>query len=275
MKFRSLLSDHEAELLIAFESNPGIEALAQALGRDPTVISKQLKRIAANVPALRKVGGRWQLTEQGKKLNQLTREYVIAQSAVTQLRPSIRVGANREFGTRVLSRDIQKFLKAMAPSSISIKLYEAGIENALLDGQIDLGFDCGKPYSPEIAYRSIAPEPILPVISPKLLKTLRINVKEIDFSAIPHIYCDRLKPDRITGEEYALNIQVSTNDIGAAREMCVQRVGWAMLPQYTMQLELENQSLVPLGNKIYSDEEYGVWYLRGSTRFEILYFNTR
>ena len=134
MKSKSLLSEQEAELLLAFEGTSGLEAVAQILGRDPTVISKQLKRIANKTPALSKVGGRWQLTDQGKKLNQLTREYILGQQAVTAEVASLRIGTNREFGTRILAKDIQSFLKCIGPAVVTLKLYESGIESALLDG---------------------------------------------------------------------------------------------------------------------------------------------
>ena len=118
------LTDQEAELLISFEESPGLEVLAARLNRDPTVISKQLKRIASKIPVLDKVGGRWVLSEQGRKFNQLTRDYSLGQQAVLGERPLLRVGTNREFGSRVIARDGGRFQKHFSPAVISLQVYE-------------------------------------------------------------------------------------------------------------------------------------------------------
>jgi DNA-binding transcriptional LysR family regulator len=263
MKLQPLLSESEAEVLLYFEKHPSLEAVAQAMGRDPTVISKLLKRISEKVSVLTKQGGRWVLTDQGRRLNQVTRDYLLAQQAVIEKKILIRVGTNREFGVRILSRDIQRFQKFLSPAVISLHLYESGVESALLTGEIDIGFDCGKPFSPEISYKLLANETILPVASPQFIKQHQLNPKIVELTNLPHVFCQRLKPDRVMGANFSeINVEISTNDIGSARELCIEGVGWAMLPQYAIQEELESKKLIVLGRKKYQDERYGVWTMR-------------
>ena len=106
-------------------------------------------------------------------------------------------------------------------------------------------------------------ESILPVASPTFLKRNKVDRKSADLTKLPHIFCERLKPDRVAFDGFvSIDVCISTNDVGSAREMCVQGLGWAMLPKYAIEPELMNKQLIPIGDKEYKDTKYGVWYLR-------------
>jgi nicotinamidase-related amidase len=68
-----LLSSDQLELLLAFEDSKGLTVLAESMGRDPSVISRGLQRIAEEHPVLVKVRGKWELTPLGRETNELTR----------------------------------------------------------------------------------------------------------------------------------------------------------------------------------------------------------
>jgi len=46
------------------------------MARDPSVVSRNLQRIAENLPVLKKVKGRWEMTPLGIQVNQQTRAYL-------------------------------------------------------------------------------------------------------------------------------------------------------------------------------------------------------
>ncbi|MNK97251.1 Peroxyureidoacrylate/ureidoacrylate amidohydrolase RutB [compost metagenome] len=71
-----LLSSDQLELLLAFEDSKGLAALAESMGRDPSVISRGLLRIAEEHPVLVKVRGKWELTPLGRETNELTRNSI-------------------------------------------------------------------------------------------------------------------------------------------------------------------------------------------------------
>jgi DNA-binding transcriptional LysR family regulator len=268
MEVKALLTDTEAELLMRFEGAPTLEKLAKAAGRDITVISRQLTRIAAKGDFLMKVGGRWKLTELGHRYNQLHRDFVFGQGALLKQSRSLRIGTNREFAARVLAEDFAKFRGSLDEAEISIVSYDSGVERALLDGEIDIGIDCGRPYSPEVTYRHAATEGIVPVASPQFLKTHRIRAEENTFSNLPHVLCDRLNVDRVSsGKMRAPTIAVRTNDVASARSLCLASIGWAMLPRYCIRRELADKSLRELGGNEYA-EKYGVWRLRSRKTLE-------
>lgn len=74
LKF-SLTSD-QLELLLAFENSHGLNHLAEIMAKDPSVVSRNLQRIAEDHPVLKKVKGRWELTPLGVQINDQTRAYL-------------------------------------------------------------------------------------------------------------------------------------------------------------------------------------------------------
>jgi len=71
----SLPSD-QLELLFAFGECEGLGHLAETMGKDPSVISRGLQKIAEDFPVLAKVRGRWELTPLGRETNKVTEETV-------------------------------------------------------------------------------------------------------------------------------------------------------------------------------------------------------
>lgn len=76
---RFILSSDQLELLAAFEQSRGLADLAERMAKDPSVISKNLQRLAEDAPVLAKVGGRWTLTEAGRRMNAATKEFLETQ----------------------------------------------------------------------------------------------------------------------------------------------------------------------------------------------------
>ncbi|MBY0415572.1 MAG: isochorismatase family protein [Bdellovibrionales bacterium] len=74
LKF-SLTSD-QLELLLAFENAEGLNQLAETMGRDPSVVSRKLQRIAEEQPVLKKTKGRWEMTPLGIQINEQTKSYL-------------------------------------------------------------------------------------------------------------------------------------------------------------------------------------------------------
>ena len=64
------------ELLLAFEESEGLGRLAEKMARDPSVVSRNLQRLAELAPVLEKVRGRWELTPLGHEINAITRDYL-------------------------------------------------------------------------------------------------------------------------------------------------------------------------------------------------------
>ncbi len=260
---KSLLSADEAEVLCHFEMHPSLDLLSLQLGRDLTVLSKILKRISEKTDTLIKVGGRWKLTESGKFLNQATRDYIHSQNSIINGKYLLRIGTNREFSTRVIAPHILTFQHGFENREISISVFESGSEEALLDGRIDLAFDCGRPHSPDIFHKSLLNEEIVTVATPQFYLQHRSSFQKEDFSQAPHLLYDRMPPDKYLGlAGLQVKVLLQANDIASIRTICLQGIGWALLPKYSVQEELKAGSLVLCHGKKYESERYGVWRLR-------------
>ncbi len=160
--------------------------------------------------------------------------------------------------------ELKDIVKKLEISALTVKTFEQGVERALLEGQIDIGLDCGRPYSNEIAFKPCASEPISIVCSPDFYKRHKENFKKQHYQALPMIYCERLTPER-----YAPEMVVSPkmqpiqfNDIASARAACINGLGWMFIPLYAVTTELKEKRLVKPFQKIWNYEKYGVWWLR-------------
>lgn len=259
-----ILTSEECELLVVFESNSSLEKLANAIGRDISNVSRSLSRIATKLPVVEKMSGRWVLTEQGKKLVQQTRDSVQFQRSLFQKQTWLRIGTNREFSARVIGKNLDGIQTLFPDSHLRIMAFESGTEQALLDGLIDIGIDCERPFSPEISFKTSVKESIVVVASPKFKKEHQKEIRDGSFFGLPHLLCDRLAPDRILMKsENPLNTLASFNDIATTRSACQLGMGWALLPRYTVQEELDRGLLVEIESIGGGESTYGVWWLRG------------
>src|SRR3990167_251495 len=118
-----VLSSDESEVLLAFNDSDGLAGLAKKLCLDQTVVSRKLKRIAEKSSALEKVGGRWKLTELGRKLNSLTYDVIHAQKAILEDNLSLRIGCNREFASRILAPALAELSAKLASATLAIKTF--------------------------------------------------------------------------------------------------------------------------------------------------------
>lgn len=85
-----LLSSDQLELLLAFEECMGLSALAESMGRDPSVVSRGLQRIAEDHPVLVKVKGRWELTPLGCQVNAATKEAILSYRKLLSKKPKYK-----------------------------------------------------------------------------------------------------------------------------------------------------------------------------------------
>lgn len=257
------LTSDESELLLLFEELEDIGLIGEALGKDQSGVSRSIKRLAEKTAVLEKRLGRWRITELGVQLNSVSRNTIQAQRALLKSQQRIRIGSNREFVTRVLAPRLHEISDLLGSARIDFLSFESGVEQAVKSGQIDFGFDCGRPVDPAVAYKLTTPEPIAPFCSKVFLKKYREQIAENSWHLMPHVLCERLYPDRVMNlSQDDWNIFAHVNDIAAAREIAIQGFGWSLLPCYAVQREVNDGELVMMADTVYSDERYGVWWLR-------------
>ncbi len=70
------ITSDQMELLLAFESAGNLEVLAGLMAKDPSVVSRNLQRLANELPVLSKAKGRWRISPLGRQLNVISRQYL-------------------------------------------------------------------------------------------------------------------------------------------------------------------------------------------------------
>lgn len=260
---RFLLSADECELLLRLEESQSLQIVAEKMGRDHSVISRNLKRISEKASVVEKKSGRWILTDIGKRLNESSRAMIAMQASLGQSQQILRIGTNREFAARVLGPDLSQFLKLFPHTQLTINSYERGTEEALLKGQIDIGLDCERPNDPEIAYKLVVDELIVAVCGKHFYKTHQKKILSGEYVNLPHLICERLAPDKILSKlENHPHVIARFNDIATTRAACVHDIGWALLPHYAVKQELKAKSLIQIDKSTYGKSKYGVWWIR-------------
>ena len=168
------LSSEECELLLALERASNLAELARDVGRDASVLSRQLKRVADRAPVLEKSRNRWQLTELGRNLNRWTSDAIQEQRSLLGRTQKIRLGATRTFAAKAIAPCLGELTRLLPPASFHLVSLDGSPEVALKEGRVDFAFACGRPEDPGIAYRKIIQERSVVVASKAFATRSRI-----------------------------------------------------------------------------------------------------
>ncbi len=260
MENRFILNSNECEILLGFERFGSLQKLADGLGKDISVVSRNLKSISEKTNVLEKQNGRWVLTANGKSLNNWSREAIYGQKLALNKQQNIRIATTREFASRVLLPDM-KSLIGENDISVSIVSNDKGIENLILNGEADFGFDCSRPVDPLVAFKQVLPEPFVVVAAPSFIK--KNKIKDFEDLRKTHLLKFSRTDSVILDLEVEASIYYGTfTDVASLRQACILGYGWGILPLYTVKQEIQNGSLKTISGLDIKPEKYGVWWLR-------------
>ncbi|MCB0418832.1 MAG: LysR family transcriptional regulator [Bdellovibrionaceae bacterium] len=242
--------------------------LADLVGRDISVISRQLQKISQQAPVLEKRQGKWQLSPIGAQINHWARDAAEAQKRILSQSGVLRIASTREFSARVLSPQLPEFLKGENNIVVSLLTSERGVEHLLLKGKADIGFDCGRPQDPSIRFKTAKSECFAIVAAPSFLKKYNVKAAKQVFS-LPHLQYKRATAPQLLHLPFEVPLVfASFDDIASIRAACEAGVGWAVLPLYAIQAELDAGLLQRVPGWKIEREQFGVWWLRGNKSLE-------
>ncbi len=191
MNYFALETD-EALLLLEYEKSNSIAQVANNFKRDPSVISRSLKKLSEKLPVLEKVNGKSVITELGKKFNHWTAQALQAQNSILNERVVIKIASTREFANRYLINEISKLFPS-EKYHVHLLTFESNSEKLLLNGLADIVFDCGKPYDPQIAFKRPVDENMSFIVSKNFVKKFNIKKTRLnDFSVKQNNSCEVL-----------------------------------------------------------------------------------
>jgi DNA-binding transcriptional LysR family regulator len=258
MKFE--LSSAECEIIYQFERTQSLEELAIQLGKDISVVSRNIKSIAEKSNVFEKRNGRWGLTEKGFALNKWTEESIYSQRLILKQQKNITIAATREFSSRILLPAIEQLTKD-SETTISIISSDNGIEKLLLGAQADFGFDCGRPTDPLISHKTVARESFALVASKQYIKNNKIKHKD-DLNDSDYLHFTRSALYILGNDDGRKKSFGTFSDISTLREACKLGHGWTILPYYTIVSELKEGSLKIIPGHKSNHMLFGVWWVR-------------
>ena len=259
-----ILSTEDATLLLEYERCGSMAKMAEIFQRDPSVISRNLKKLAEKLPVLEKIHGKWVVTELGKKFNAWTASAIISQQAIVEQKIELKIASTREFAHRYLVDNISTLFP---PESFNIHLitFDSNSEKLLLNGQVDIVFDCGRPYDPQISFKRCAEEKMSLLVSKKFKQKNKVTSAN-DLAELPYIHYVRTNISNIRNyTKGKLNIGITVNDITLARQAILNSEGWGVLPTYTVKLELEEKTLIEVKQDKHwklPSYQFSIWWNR-------------
>lgn len=262
------ISSDDCELLLLFAEHKSLDKMSNALNRDASVVSRQLKSLALRTQALEKIEGRWHVSKLGERLLLWSKNAIEDQKSSLKGKMNIRIATTREFAARILVPEIRK-LVGDRDLTVSILSSDEGVENLLLSGKADLGFDCGRPNDPTIAFKKMVKESFVCVATPKFISKHKIN----SYQDLNMDYC--LKFVRTEVSLLELETEQGSyfgtfSDIASQRQAALMDYGWAIIPYYAVAAEISKKDLFVIAGKKFEEENYGVWWMRSKSKIEIL-----
>lgn len=255
---RFFINSEDAEILSLLESSENLREIASRFGRDVSVISRRLQKISEDFHFIEKVDGRWRLNKSGLRFNQWTRNAINEQKKYLVGTEEITIGMSREFASRIFIPEMKDFYKEF--SQIKLLTSDEGIEGLILDRLIDVGFDCGTPYSPDVAFKKVCPENLLICAGPKFLEKESIqNTKDLVGKPYIHYPGNSLSVIQEITKNH-LEIKLSVSDISSLREALIADHGWSLIPRFTVLEELKNKKLLEIKGHEIKPLSYGVWW---------------
>jgi DNA-binding transcriptional LysR family regulator len=254
-----LLTFEESALLSELEARPTLADLSEKLRKDPSVISRDLKKISEKAPVVEKINGRWVLTELGTHMAIWAKKVATEQDEILRRTTTLTIATTREFASRILANNFEGFLD----SNVRFKIIscEEGVEESILKGIADIGLDCGRPHDPGIAFKQVIEEKIITVASVGFIKSKKIKdisqCNEEDF-----LHYTRLNP--LQGKNIDVKkAMIASNDIAVLRNLLKKDLGWSTLPYYAVKDEIDKKEMSIIKDGEVKGYKFGVWWLRG------------
>lgn len=254
----------ECRLVLALAQLKSVDKVAVELGRDRTVISRKLLQIEAKYPVVSKQGNRWFVTPKGLELCRWTLLAVGEQRRILQQDAELRIGTVRDFAEFKVSPKLKHIRMKCEVKRVSVLSSLSNIENALLQGEIDIAISCQIPIDPSIRRKKLIKGPMIPIA----LRSFAIPIrKNSDVSGFPFLEHENLPFRRLfPNSPKEPEISFRFDSIGAIRGAIIAGLGWSVLPKYAVARELEEKTLVQLDlpSEGLPTEEFSIAWLKES-----------
>ncbi len=261
MKF--LLNSDDSELLLALEASESLLELSILMKRDASVLSRRLNKMSQETNFIKKLNGKWILTDKGLALNQWTRKAINEQSFIFSTKQTLKIASTREFASRILIPNLEKIIPQNC--TIEIVTTDGQSENLLLDNLVDIAIDCGTPYHPDIRFKKVLPEKMV-LVSSKLFYKKNKILTDSNYLHFVRNDINMLQEEL----NLKLNPKYIFNDLSSLRAAITSNLGFGYIPYYVVKLDLQNKSLHDYEVNFKSPMSFGVWWKKDFKNNELI-----
>jgi len=256
------LSSDDATLLLMLKRFRTLEGIAKNYQRDTSVISRRFKDISFKAAVLVKEEGQWKLTDLGLEMANWAQESIQQQQAIMSQKQLIRIATTRQFAALKLAPSLASILD-LTKYRVELLTTDEGVESLLLSDKADIALDCGAPYSPDIAFKSVAKEDMGIVCTKQSLK----------LSGRPENYIHYERNSLNLYFEITQSLQhpfITCNDISSIKSLILAHQGWSILPFYTVDELVRGKKLIWQSHSKIKQLQFGVLWPRKNKRFEVV-----
>lgn len=260
-----LVSTEDCLILKAFKETNSLRSAAKLLSCDPAALARKAQAIASNYSFLQKVNNRWQLTDRGLEMVVWTEASIESQKRIFSGRATIKIATPNWFSQEVAVPSLMKLKNQLSENlNFSIVTPQKNLEMSLLDGSVDFVIADERPQSPEIAYKSIASEKLVPVSSYDWKDDFQSADSEAVLKLKPFLQNEEIKNNSVllSLEGFKKSNYQFDNPI-AVKNAVLQGMGWSILPELLTHKLISEKKLFRLPFEFLEDErKICVWWLR-------------
>jgi len=266
------VSPDDCTILAAVNQSSSVREAARFLSCDPSGLLRKIHRISQDYDFLRKVEGKWELTNSGLQLVSWYKQSIISQNEALKLKSNLRIGSFSWLTNQVLLPDFD-VLKTSLKNTNQISLLSFDdYEKALKSLQTDFVIACHPPEDPDIAHKKIVSEKWTIIIPFKWQKLIRNKTEKEIFDLLaqkPFVKHKDMNPsEHISSIDFSHNIDFELDNLDSIKTAVQEGIGWSFVPKLLIQNSLKEKSLIDIPIKNSLTNHLSLWKLRSRKDLE-------
>lgn len=260
-----LVTSEDCLILKAFKEANSLRSAAKLLNCDPASLARKAQHIASTYSFLQKVNNRWQLTERGLQMVVWTEVSIESQKKIFTGQTTIKIATPNWFSQEVAVPNLIKLKNQVSENlNFSIVTPQKNLELSLLDGSVDFVITDERPQSPEISYKSISAQKLVPVSAYGWKEDFQSSNAEAVLKSKPFMKNDEIKENTLLSSlDGFKKANYQLDNPLAVKAAVLQGLGWSILPELITQGLVNEKKLYRLPFEfLEEDRKICVWWLR-------------
>jgi DNA-binding transcriptional LysR family regulator len=263
---RFLIPPEYGLIVNAFNQASTLRGAAALLGMDPAALVRKVQTISHEYGFLEKIGRRWTLTDQGRKVAFWTEEMLNSQKLLMEETSRIRISA---FPWLIEEALIPQFhnLEALFKSKYrwSFRMAATDLEADLIHNRTDFVIHGRSPHDPDIAHRRVVSYPWV-AVAPAAWKgeISRLSTLQLTDYLNGRQFCRHtdLNPMTALGFSPEKIHNLILDGVIGLRSSVIHELGWSVLPAMSVQNALKERKLIKLNLPITYSDDVSIWWVR-------------